>query len=190
MAQIETRSFLTAAEFLAFERGSEVRHEYVAGEAVLMTGGSWDHSLVIGNLLAELKARLRGSSCAVHASDLRVRTPAGLYTYPDVVVVCGEPRFEDAHRDTVLNPRLLVEVLSPSTESYDRGRKFESYRGLDSLQEYLLVSQDRPRVERFLRQENGFWLYSEVVGRDEVIPLALGCELALAAVYEGLALPE
>jgi Uma2 family endonuclease len=190
MAQIQTKSFLTADAYLAFERGSEVRHEFVGGEAVAMTGGSWDHSLVIGNLLAELKVRLRGGTCAVHASDLRVLTPAGSYMYPDLVVVCGEPRFEDGHRDTVLNPRLLVEVLSPSTESYDRGRKFESYRGLDSLLEYLLVFQNRPRVERFQRQENGFWLNSEVAGRNGVMPLALGCELALAAVYEGVALQE
>lgn len=182
-----TRHYLTADEYLALERSSEFRSEYFAGEMVAMTGGSWEHGLVIGNVFAELKRLLRGGPCQVHASELRARVPDGLYTYPDLVVVCGEPRFEDACRDTVLNPKLIAEVLSPSTESYVRGRKFEHYRSLESLAEYLLVAQDRPRVEKFMRQEDGVWLFVDAAGLDKVVPLvSLGCELSLAAAYDGV----
>jgi len=181
------KSYLNAEEYLAIERSSDFRNEYIDGEMVAMAGGSWEHSLIIGNALAELKQQLRGGPCKVHASDLRVQAPDGLQTYPDVVVVCGEPAFADAHRDTVTNPKLILEVLSPTTESYDRGRKFESYRTIPSLEEYVLVSQERPHVERFLRQPEGAWLFVEVAGLQEAISLSsLGCRLSLEALYEGV----
>lgn len=184
------RTYLTAEEYLALERSSEERHEYLDGEMLAMTGGSWEHSLIIGNLVAELKQRLRGGPCAVHASEMRVRVPSGDCSYPDIVVVCGPPRFADEKRDTVLNPTLLIEVLSPSTESYDRGRKSEGYRTLESLQEYVLAAQNRPAVERYQRQENGFWLLSDISGLDRSLPLAsLGCELPLAVIYDGVEFP-
>ena len=122
------KSYLSAEEYLAIERSSELRSEHIDGEMVAMSGGSWEHSLIIGNALAELKQKLRGGPCKVHASDLRVQAPDGLRTYPDVVVVCGEPAFADEHRDMVTNPKVIIEVLAPTTESYDRGRTFESYR--------------------------------------------------------------
>jgi Uma2 family endonuclease len=178
-------SYLTVEEYLALERSSEIRHEYVDGGMVAMTGGSAEHSLIIGNLVAELRAQLKRRPCRVHPTDLRVLAPSGLYTYPDVVAVCGESRFEDEHRDTLLNPTLIAEVLSPSTESYDRGRKFEQYRTLESLREYLLVSQDRPRVEQYLRQDGNLWLFKDVAGLDQVVALpSLECELALAEIYD------
>ncbi len=185
-----TRTYLTADEYLALERSSEERHEYLDGEMLAMTGGSWEHSLIISNLVAELKQRLRGGPCKVHASEMRIRVPSGDCSYPDVVVVCGPPRFADERRDTVLNPTLLIEVLSPSTESYDRGRKSEGYRTLESLQEYVLAAQDRPSIERYLRQENGFWLLSDIAGLDRSLPLAsLGCELPLTVIYDGVEFP-
>ncbi|HKH46256.1 MAG TPA: Uma2 family endonuclease [Thermoanaerobaculia bacterium] len=185
-----TRSYLSAEEYLALDRSSDVRSEYIDGEMVAMAGGSWEHSLIIGNALAELKQQLRGGPCTAHASDLRVQAPNGLRTYSDVVVVCGEPAFADEHRDTVTSPKLIIEVLSPTTESYDRGRKFESYRTIPFLEEYVLISQERPRVERFLRQPDSSWLFIEVAGLPEAIALpSLGCRLSLEAIYEGVEFP-
>ncbi len=189
MMTIPATSFLSPEEYLALERSSELRHEYVDGQMVAMTGASRNHSLIVTNLSGELRQQLKGRLCEVHTSDLRIQVSAtGLYTYPDVVVVCGEPRFEDAHVDTLLNPTLIIEVLSPTTESYDRGRKFEQYRTLESLQEYLLVSQDRPRVEQFLRQDGNVWLFTEVAGLDQTVSLpSIECQVAVAEIYEKVA---
>jgi Uma2 family endonuclease len=184
------KSYLSTEEYLELDRSSDFRSEYIDGEMVAMAGGSWEHSLIIGNALAELKQQLRGGPCKVHASDLRVQAADGLRTYPDVVVVCGEPAFADAHRDTVTNPKLTLEVLSPSTESYDPGRKFESYRTIPSLEEYVLVAQDRPRVERFLRQPDRSWLFIEVAGLPETLALpSIAGRLGLEALYEGVRFP-
>jgi Uma2 family endonuclease len=182
------KSYLTAEEYLALERQAETRSEYIEGEMVAMTGGTWAHGLVIGNLVYSLKSRLQGGSCSVIPSDLRVRTSPEIYSYPDVVVICGEPSFADGQGDILTNPILIVEVLSPSTESYDRGRKFESYQLLDSLKEYVLVAQDRPRVEHFLRQDGHVWLYTEVSGLDSSVSLtSIGCQIPLAEIYERVA---
>ncbi|HKV09458.1 MAG TPA: Uma2 family endonuclease, partial [Thermoanaerobaculia bacterium] len=134
----------------------------------------------------ELRQALKRSPCRVCPGDQRVHIPAtGLYTYPDAVVVCGEPRFEDERLDTLLNPTLLVEVLSPSTEAYDRGKKFEHYRSIESLAEYLLVSQTEPRVEQFLRQEDGIWLFKAFAGLDATLLLpSLRCAVPLAEIYD------
>jgi Uma2 family endonuclease len=184
-----SRTYLSAEDYLAQERLSDFRSEYLAGEAVAMTGGSWEHSLITGNLFAELKQRLRGGPCQAHASDLRVRVSAELYTYPDIVVVCGGPRFADTQRDTVLNPKLIAEVLSPSTESYDRGKKFELYRGVESIEEYVLITQGRPRIERYLRQ-GANWLLTEIVGLAETMALpSVHCEIPLASIYDGISFP-
>ncbi len=138
----QTRPHLTPEEYLAIERRSETRNEYLDGEMVAMTGGSRNHNLIVMNIGRELSLQLKKRPCEVYASDQRVRIPAtGLYTYPDVVVVCAEPRFEDEELETLLNPTLLIEVLSPTTEAYDRGKKFEHYQTIPSLSEYLLVSR-------------------------------------------------
>lgn len=160
------------ADYLAHERSADQRSEWIDGQVVAMSGGSRAHNLIVTNLVRELSSHLKGGPCEVYSNDLRVGIPgAGLYTYPDVVVVCDPPRFEDDQADTLINPSLLIEVLSPSTESYDRGKKFERYRTLDSLRNYLLVAQDRTRVERFQRQPGGFWLFSETIGPDQVLEL-------------------
>ena len=149
---------LTPAEYLALERSSEIKGEFFDGEIFAMAGASREHNLVVGNLLRELGNLLRNGPCEVYPSDMRVRCPNGLGTYPDVSVAC-DPLFEDDREDTLVNPVVIIEVLSPSTEAWDRGTKFLSYRGLSSLREYVLVSQDRRLIEHYVRQ-SGFdqWL--------------------------------
>jgi len=188
---IHSKPYLSPQQYLAIERAAEERSEYLDGEMVAMTGASRNHSLITGNLVRELGLQLRDRPCEVHSSDLRVQiSQTGLHTYPDVVVVCGEPRFEDEQLDTLLNPTVIVEVLSRTTESYDRGRKFEHYRTLGSLAEYLLVSQDQPRIERFLRQGDGLWLFGDAAGLEAVLTLpSIQCELKLAEVYAKVRFP-
>lgn len=178
------KTFLTAEDYLILERGSEMRHELLEGEMVAMTGGSPEHALIVANMMGELRTRLKQSPCRVYSGYLRVRA-SDSYVYPDAVVVCGEPTLEDSYRDTLLNPTLIVEVLSPSTESYDRGRKFEHYQMLDSLKEYVLVAQDRPRVEHFLRQDGHLWLYKDVAGLEGTLSLSsIQREVPLAEIYD------
>lgn len=175
-------------EYLAFERRSEEKHEYLAGEAFAMTGASREHNLIVTNVVAELRQQMKGRPCQVYPNDMRVKVDAsGLYTYPDVAVVCGEARFEDEQVDTLLNPTLIVEVLSDSTEAYDRGEKFEHYRKLPSLAEYLLIAQDRPHVEQYVRQADGHWLLAEWHGREATARLpSIDAALALVEVYDKL----
>jgi Uma2 family endonuclease len=176
----------TPERYLAFERASETKHEYLAGEIFAMTGASENHNLITGNTLASLHTQLRRTPCRIYPSDMRLKVPAaGLYTYPDVTAVCGEPQFEeDAVPDTLLNPTVLIEVLSPSTENYDRGKKFQYYRTLESLQEYLLISQESARIEHYVRQGEQ-WLFSDAYRLEDVVKLpSIDCTLALADVYE------
>jgi Uma2 family endonuclease len=188
---VHSKPYLSPRQYLAIERAAEERSEYLDGEMVAMTGGSRNHGLIVGNLVRELGSQLRDRPCEVYPSDLRVQvSQTGLYTYPDVVVVYGEPRFEDEQLDTLLNPTVILEVLSPTTESYDRGRKFEHYRTLGSLAEYLLVSQAQPRVERFLRHGDGLWLFGDAAGLEAALTLpSIGCELKLAEVYAKVRFP-
>jgi Uma2 family endonuclease len=183
---LQIRPRLTVEEYLAHERAAEHKSEFFDGEMFAMAGASEEHVLIVANLTGELRAQLRGRPCRTYPADMRVQvSKTGLYTYPNVVVVCGEPLFEDEHRDTLLNPSLIIEVLSPSTEAYDRGGKFAHYQGLESLREYVLVAQDRCRVEQFVRQTEGQWLYSEVRDPGETIHLpSIGCDLALSEVYD------
>ena len=179
---------MTVSEYLAFERGIEERHEYLDGEVFAMGGASWRHGLVTGNVFAALHAQLRGRGCFVQTSDLRVRIPAtDLFTYPDVLVVCGEPRFDDAELDTLLNPTLILEVLSKSTEDYDRGRKFAHYRTVASLEEYVLLAQGTVHVERFIRKSPDRWELWETDDVDAELELpAIGCRLVLREIYEAV----
>jgi Uma2 family endonuclease len=176
---------ITPEEYLAIERAAEFRSEYYNGEMFAMSGGSFPHVSIIGNLAAELRGALKGRGCVVGSSDLRVRvSPEGLYTYPDVVVVCGDPKFADDQKDTLLNPMLLAEVLSPSTEGHDRGFKSTQYRQIESLQVYALVSQTEPRIEVYNRQSAGDWLLSEFAGLDRQCRFrALECEIPLSEIY-------
>ncbi|HEV7503304.1 MAG TPA: Uma2 family endonuclease [Thermoanaerobaculia bacterium] len=184
--EAQQKPYLTATEYLAIERQADTRSEYLDGEMFAMAGTSLAHSTIAGNLIGELRQQVKKQPCRVCPSDLRVHIPTtGLYTYPDVVVVCGEPKLEDDQFDTLLNPTLIIEVLSPNTEAYDRGKKFEHYRSIDSLAEYLLVSQTEPRIEQYLRQDGGRWLFTAVAGLESRITLSsIQCELSLAEVYD------
>ena len=175
----------TPEEYLELERKAEIRSEYLDGEIFPMPGVTRRHSKIVVNLGTELNAQLWDRPFEVHVVDLRVKVPAtGLYTYPDVFIVGVEPTLEDSHQDTVLDPQVIFEVLSDSTESYDRGKKFAHYRGFESLKEYFLVSQKEYRVERFVRQEDGSWLYSEVTDPDGSIEIpSVVCRVALSKVY-------
>ena len=196
MAARAARTYLTPEEYIALERkaipDSEIiRHEYLKGELIAMSGASRAHNLITGNIFGELRNLLRGSGCETYTNEMRVSTPATTsYFYPDVVVVCEEPRFEDDVFDTLLNPIILVEVLSPSTEAYDRGEKFAHYRQLASLQEYILVSQDQIRVEHYRRQEKQ-WIFTDFQKPEEILPLvSIQCELPLQEIYELVTFPD
>jgi Uma2 family endonuclease len=178
-------SLMTPSEYLELERKSEIRSEYIAGRMFAMSGASRRHSLITGNFYSELSSQMRGRACEAYINDLRVKvSPTGMYTYPDIVALCGEAQLEDEHVDTLLNPAVIVEVLSDSTEAYDRGEKFAHYRRLDTLREYVLVSQDKIRVERF-RREGDEWILSEVSGSEATLHLeSIDCHVAVAAIYE------
>ena len=182
------QGLLSREEYLALERRGEEKHEHLAGELVAMVGASFRHNLIQTRVLASLYQQLRGRPCEVTPSDLRVTVGAlGIYTYPDVTVVCGEPQFEDAEQDTLLNPTVLIEILSPSTESYDRGKKFQPYRLIPTFREYLLIAQDQPLIEHYVRQAHNRWLLATFEQLGDVIALdAIGCTLALADVYDGI----
>jgi|SRR5882724_9623716 len=178
---------LSLEEYLALERQSEAKHEFLNGEIFAMTGASLQHNRIVRNVAGILYSQLLGRPCEAFIGDMRLRVEAtGLHTYPDIVVVCGEPRLTDAELDTLLNPTLIVEVLSSSTEAYDRGKKFAHYRTIESLAEVVLISQEPVEVERFSRQpEGGGWLLLEANRLEDRLPLpSIGCELPLAAVYE------
>jgi Uma2 family endonuclease len=171
-------------EYLALERAAEYKSQYYAGEIFAMAGGSPRHNLISANVSGELRALLKGRPCNVYPSDQRLKIPTtGLYTYPDVSVVCGEAQFDD--EDLLLNPILLVEILSDSTEAFDRGKKFEHYRRIPSLREFLLIAQDRCKIDQHIKQEDGRWvLLSEVSDLQNIIKLpSLNCELAVAEIY-------
>jgi Uma2 family endonuclease len=182
----ERKIRLSPEEYLALERKAQIRSEYLDGDMVAMSGGSREHNLIVGNIVGELRLQLKGRPCEVYPSDMRVKVSAtGLYTYPDVTVVCGEPQLEDKRRDTLLNPVVVFEVLSESTESYDRGAKFAHYRKIPSLVEYLLVSQAKYAVEQYIRQTDGPWLRSEAWGLNSKLDLtSLQCSIKLAEIYE------
>jgi Uma2 family endonuclease len=182
-SQLQSR--VTSKEYLALERQAQIKSEYLNGEIFAMSGASRRHNLITVNIAAELYAQLRQQPCEVYTSDMRVKiSPTGLYTYPDVVVACKEPQFEDAEIDTLLNPTLIVEVLSQSTADYDRGGKFEHYRSLDSFQEYLLVAQDRCHIVHYIRQPHHTWVLSETHLLSDHLSLpSLGGELVVSEAY-------
>src|SRR5260221_1576485 len=173
MALAQQAPRLSESDYLRFEREAETRSEYFDGEVFAMAGGTRSHSLIQTNLAGELRDLLKDSDCVAYNTDLRLKVEAtGLLTYPDVSVVRGEQRFLDEEEDTLLNPTVIIEVLSDSTEAYDRGKKFESYRQIPTCREYLLVSQKEPRIEQFIRQPNGEWTLKEAAGLSAEIELA------------------
>ena len=182
---------LTPEEYLAIERQAEYKSEYFNGEVFAMSGGSRQHNLITVNISSSLHAQIRTRPCNVYSSDQRVKVSAtGLYTYPDISVVCGEAKYDDDQQDTLLNPTAIIEVLSKSTAGYDRNEKFAHYRKLESLAEYVLVAQVRYHVELYTRQPNGDWLLSETDNIQESVLLpSIECTLALSEVYEKVDIP-
>ena len=182
----QAQQHYTPEEYLGLERQAQCKSEYYAGEIFAMAGASRWHNLIVTNVIGELRSQLKGRPCTTYPSDMRVKvSPTGLYTYPDVTVVCGEARFEDNEQDTLLNPTLIVEVLSESTEACDCGGKFAHYRKLTSLMEYVLITQTKPHIEHYLRKPDNRWLLSEVDSVKDTLHLpSTDCHLALAEVCD------
>jgi Uma2 family endonuclease len=191
VAVARKRLFISPETYLERERKAEFKSEYLEGEIYAMAGGSPRHSHITANVIGALWARLQGKPCRVLSSDMKVRASReGLYAYPDVSVVCGEMQFHDEHEDVLTNPIVIVEVLSPSTEAYDRGKKFHQYQQIATLQHYLLVAQDTPCIDHYFRQDDGFWRVETVMGLDgQVVLNSLDIALALAQVYEKVDFP-
>ena len=185
MSAVVKQTSYTAEEYLSLERGASIKSEFHDGQIYAMTGASRAHNLITINIARELSQQLKQRPCEAYINDMRVKAAtARSYHYPDIAVVCGKPEFEDAQADTLLNPTLLIEVLSPSTEAYDRGGKFAHYRKIASLREYLLVTQDQPGIERYLRQGE-VWILSEAQGLDASVSLeSIDCRLSLREVYD------
>lgn len=195
------KSRFTIEEYLLLERAAERRHLYVDGEIFSMAGESGEHGDISANILGLLFSQLKGTPCRARTKDTRVRSGPlvqsgdsmrGMFSYPDVVVICGEPDYFDDYRDIVLNPTAIIEVLSPATEDFDRGDKFERFQTYNpTLKDYLLVSQDRPHVEHFIKQADGTWLPHAYAERDANIELAsINCVLKLADVYDRVRFPD
>lgn len=184
--------YLSPAEYLALERQAETRSEYHDGELVAMVGASREHNLVVSNTVSSLIIQLRGRPCETYANDMRVNVPAvNRYFYPDIVIVCGEPQFEDDTIDTLINPTVIIEVLSDSTERFDRGKKFACYRTLPSLRGYLLIAQDEYRIDAYRKDGNGRWLLEDAQGLDAALDLGVAdCTLALREIYDRVVFPE
>jgi Uma2 family endonuclease len=189
-SQLKVR--ITPEEYLRLERAAETRSEYLDGQMIPMPGASREHNLIVANLLLTLGNELFDRPFEIYPSEMRVKVNfTGLYTYPDVVVAASHPHFEDHHVDTLLDPILLIEVLSKSTESYDRGRKFSHYRAVESLLEYVLVTQSECRIEQYVRQADGKWLYAESTDPDGSIELSsIACRLPLTRVYHKVEFPN
>lgn len=185
MSTLRQQTYVTPDEYLATERETEEKNEYVDGMVCAMTGASLRHVRIVTNLSFALESQLRSGPCLVLSSEIKVRSrDSQKFFYPDVAVVCDRPQYHDERTDTILNPVLVVEVLSKSTEAFDRGGKFFAYQQLESLQEYLLVAQDRAAVEQYVRQSDGSWNYRAAVGLESSLVLpSVECTLDLSAVY-------
>jgi len=177
---------ISAEQYLDFERCSEERHEFIDGVVYAMAGESPDHSTICFNLASTIGAQIRDQPCRGFSPNMKVRTGLGdLYAYPDLMILCGEPKFHDKRGDVLLNPTVVFEVLSPSTEKYDRGEKFRRYRTqVESLRDYVLVSQDRVRVEQYHREDDGTWSEAEITEANGALVLnSIECTIAVAEVY-------
>ena len=175
----------TPEEYLELERAATVRHEYLDGEVFEMAGANRRHDVLSANIMRLLGNQLLDRECSAYSSEMRIKiSPTVNYTYPDIVAACGEEIFEDDKEDNLLNPMLIVEVLSKSTEAYDRGAKFEAYQTIESFREYVLITQEPFRVEQFVRKEENVWTYFEFRRPDEIVKLSsIGCELSLRDIY-------
>jgi len=179
-------TLITEEEYLEQERASEVKHDFYQGEIFAMAGASERHNLIVSNVIGELRTQLKNTPCRVYPGDMRLNiSETGLNTYPDAMVICGKREFTDEQRDTVLNPDVIIEVLSDSTESYDRGLKFENYRKLSSLKEYVMISQNKPKIERYYKDVNGNWVLYESDEANPAITIdSIDCRLTHSEVYD------
>lgn len=191
MSSVPDRRY-TVEEYLELEQSSATRHEYYAGRIYAMAGASLPHGIIVWNLSALLKTELPDRGCVAIPNDLRVKAPTGFLTYPDVVIFCGKPEIDQAWANTLLNPTVLVEVLSPSTEAYDRGKKFDEYSTISSLKEYVLVAQNHPQILQFSRQsDSDNWVLSKAEGLHAAVTLqSIGCALPLSKIYEQIEFPD
>ncbi len=182
----QPKTYLTPEQYLEIERAAEHKSEYFQGEMFAMAGGTLDHSTIFHNVAFLLSGQLRGRSCRVAGSDLRLQvSPDGLFAYPDLVVFCGKPQFADRRRDTITDATVIIEILSPSTEDYDRGFKFEQYRKVPSLQDYVVIAQNRVHVEHNVRQADGSWMLRETSDLNASIELrSIGCSFKVCEAYE------
>lgn len=182
----QPKKLLTEEEYLAIERQAPYKSEYFQGEMFAMAGASRGHNRLVANAVAELNTRLRNRRCELYPSDMRVHVPAiAWHTYPDVSVACGNPEFDDSNVDTLLNPTFIAEVLSESTESYDLGRKFDLYKSIPSLQEYLLISSDRVHVDLYTRRPDDKWLLTSLSRLEDTLVLdSIACQISLADLYD------
>ncbi len=185
MSTMPQRALLTPEEYLEIERKAEFKSEYFNGEIFAMAGASRPHNRIVSNIIRTLDTQLLKRDCNIYPSDMRVKIKKiGKYTYPDVVVTCGKEIFEDTYVDTLLNPVVIFEILSDSTEAYDRGKKFQHYQFIESLAEYILITQDAIRVEQYVRQNDKTWVYGGYQNIDDIVKLeSVGCELALKELY-------
>ncbi len=187
LANINTGRHYSPEDYLKLERSAEFRHEYLDGEIFEMAGESLSHSRICVNLAGSARNALKGKSCEPLSPNMKVRTStASLFAYPDLTIVCGEPLFHDTKQDVLINPRVIFEVLSPSTEIYDRTTKFQKYRmGNETLTDYVLVSQDKPFVEHFSKQPDGKWLYRSYAEISDILQVeSIECALNLKEIYE------
>jgi Uma2 family endonuclease len=188
----QSHTLYSPEEYLALERKSNERHEYLDGYIYEMSGESIAHSAICTNLAFVFVGQLKGRPCQAFSPNMKVRTKFnGLYSYPDLSIVCGQPEFHDNHKDIIINPKVIVEVLSPSTEAYNRGEKWIRYQEINSLSDYLLVSQDQPLIEHFSKQEGGKWLYTKTVGLESRLYLtSIDCQLQLSEIYDKVTFPD
>ncbi len=191
----------TVDEYLALERAAEERHTYLDGEIFAMAGESDEHGDISVNIVVSLGNQLKGKPCRVRTKETKVRSglapmsghsTKGMFSYPDIFVVCGQLKHHDAHKDIILNPRVIIDVLSPSTEAFDRGEKFTRFQNCNpTLTDYLLVSQDKPQIEHFHRQGDGGWIYQRIAGLEATVVIAaIECTLKLADVYDRVVFTE
>ena len=182
---------VTAEEYLALDRAAEFRSEFIDGDIIAMSGGSVRHARLQINLALEVETALRGTACQTLSADLRVRVSPRMYTYPDLTVVCGKLRLADERQDILLNPKVIFEVLSPSTENYDRGVKFRYYREIESLTDYILVDQDQARIEQFSRGDGHTWTFHDYKDASEILLIqSIGVSIPISRIYERVELPS
>ncbi|MPZ17485.1 MAG: Uma2 family endonuclease [Luteitalea sp.] len=187
----QATSFSSVAEYLAFERQAECRHEYLDGQIYALAGESLEHSAINANVMIRLGVQLEGKPCRVLSPNMKVRTATeGLYAYPDVSLVCGDPRVHDERRDILINPTVIIEILSPSTEAYDRGEKFLRYRQIETLRDYVPIGQSQPLIEHYERQPDESWVYLAVNDLAGTVSIAsIECSLRLIDVYDRITFP-